>query len=388
MKTDHFFASCPRGLETVLASELDTLGAQYIEPTDGGVVFAGDFSLMMRVNLHSRYASRVLWRIVQGRFRHEQDIYRLAHDVDWAMLFDVQRTIKVSTTAVKSEVRSTEFVSLKIKDAICDRFRALNNRRPNVDTAAPDMRIHVFLMGNDITLYLDTSGDALFKRGVRVASNEAPIRENLAAGILALAGWTPGTPLFDPMCGSGTFLIEAAEMTLKRAPGQRRHFAFEQFNGFAAARWQALRDEAKAAELPASPLPIWGSDIDAYALDAAYQNLSHSGLDACISLTEANMLDTSAPAANGIVVSNPPYGIRMDEQDRLAALYPELGHWLKQKMTGWNAYFVTADLRLAKLIRLSASKRTPLFNGALECRLFEYRMVAGSRRERPPKETP
>ncbi len=382
---DHYFATCPRGLEAILANELQQLGAQHITPADGGVGFSGTQDTMMRANLHSRVASRVLWRMAFGHYRDERDIYRLAREVDWPMFFDVGCTIKVKTDAIKSPLASIDFVSLKIKDAICDRFREQGGQRPSVDTAQPDMRIHVFLNGNHVTLYLDTSGEALFKRGWRVAIGEAPLRENLAAGILKLAGWTPGTPLFDPMMGSGTFLIEAADMALNRAPGRRRSFGFEKLAGHNPAAWKKLRDAARAAELPPAPLPIWGSDRDRRTVDAAQQNLESAGLENCVNVRCADLFNTKAPAPEGILVSNPPYGIRLDELDSLAAFYPELGHWLKREMSGWNAYLLTADLRMAKLIRLSPSKRTPLFNGALDCRLFELKMVAGGNR-RPPKD--
>lgn len=385
---DHYFATCPRGLEAILANELQQLGAQHITPADGGVGFSGTQETMMRANLHSRVASRVLWRMAFGHYRDERDIYRLARDVDWPMLFDVRRTIKVKTDAIKSPLTSIDFVSLKIKDAVCDRFREQSGQRPSVDTIAPDMRIHAFLNGNHVTLYLDTSGEALFKRGWRVAIGEAPLRENLAAGILRLAGWTPGTPLFDPMMGSGTFLIEAADMALNRAPGRLRRFGFEKLAGHNPAAWQKLRDAARAAELPPAPLPIWGSDRDRRTVDAAQQNLESAGLENCVNVRCADLFNAKAPAPEGILVSNPPYGIRLDELDSLAAFYPELGHWLKREMSGWTAYLLTADLRLAKLIRLSPTKRTPLFNGALDCRLFELKMVAGGNRRPPRDEAP
>ncbi|MCG9098018.1 THUMP domain-containing class I SAM-dependent RNA methyltransferase [Laribacter hongkongensis] len=380
MLVNRFFAPCPRGLEAVLADELVTLGAADVEPVDGGVGFGGNLELMMRVNLHSRIASRVLWRIGGGRYRDERDIYRLARGIDWPLLFSVGRTFKVKTDAVKSPVRSIDYVSLTVKDAICDVFRERRGQRPNIDTQAPDMRVHVFLSGNEVTFYLDTSGEPLFKRGWRIATGSAPLRENLASGILRLAHWTPDTPLLDPMCGSGTFLVEAAMMALDHAPGLSRRFAFEALESFQPATWQRLQAEAQARRQPARKLPLWGVDRDPEALQAARQNLAHAGLEAAIHLTQADFLRTSAPTPSGIIVSNPPYGVRLDELDMLAAFYPQLGDWLKREMAGWTAYVLTADLRLAKMVRLSPSKRTPLRNGALDCRLFEIRVVSGSNR--------
>ncbi len=379
---ENFFAPCPRGLEAVLGDELRGLGAQEVRATDGGVHFCGGWPLCYRANLHSRIASRVLWRVAASDYRDEQDIYNAAFALPWGKWFDVSHTIRVSVAAIKCPLKSLDFATLRIKDAICDKFREIANERPSVDTHAPDMRIHAFLDQSRMTLYLDTSGEPLFKRGVRLHTNIAPIRENLAAGILQLAGWQPGTPLLDPMCGSGTFLIEAALMSLNIAPGIGRSFAFELLKNFDAAAWQAIRAEALAAQLPVAELPIYGSDLYGDALKAAHRNLDEAGIRQAVDLKQANALEISAPADHGVLVANLPYGERMGELKELEELYPKLGDMLKRKFGGWNAYLFTSDLRLPKFIRLSASRRTPLFNGAIECRLFEYRMVAGSNREK------
>jgi len=375
-----FFAPCPRGLEAVLNNELIALGAQDVRSTDGGVQFSGDWLLCYRVNLHSRIASRVLWRVAMADYRNEQNIYDTVYALPWGEWFDVSRTIRVKITAIKSPLKSLDFTTLKIKDAVCDKFRQLCGERPSVDTHEPDIRIHAFLEESHMMLYVDTSGDALFKRGVRSHTNIAPLRENLAAGILLLAGWKPGTPLLDPMCGSGTFLIEAAMMSLNIAPGIGRHFAFEKLKNFDAAAWDAMRDQAQAAQLPVTELPIYGSDLYGDELKAAHLNLENAGIRAAVELKQANVLEISAPADHGVMVANLPYGERMGELSDLELLYPKLGDLLKQKFGGWNAYLFTADLRMPKFIRLSVSRRTPLFNGAIECRLFEYKMVAGSNR--------
>jgi putative N6-adenine-specific DNA methylase len=351
-----------------------------VKATDGGVRFEGDWPLCYRANLHSRIASRILWRVAEKDYRSEQDIYDTVYALPWGDWFDVTRTIRVNLAAIKCPLKSLDFITLRIKDAVCDKFRALCGERPSVDTREPDIRIHAFLEQSHMMLYVDTSGDALFKRGVRQHTNIAPLRENLAAGILHLTGWKPGTPLLDPMCGSGTFLIEAAMMWLNIAPGIGRSFAFEKLGNFDTNAWHKMREEAKAAQLPVTELPIYGSDLYGDALKAAHFNLEHAGLRPAVDLKQANVLEISAPEESGVLVTNLPYGERMGEQQELAELYPKLGDVLKRKFGGWNAYLFTADLRLAKLIRLSASKRTPLFNGALECRLFEYKIVAGSNR--------
>lgn len=379
-----FFAPCPRGLERLLADELGALGAAEIRTADGGVAFSGDWPLCYRANLESRFASRILWRVQEAKpYRSEQDIYALVLALPWPRWFDVARTIRVNVTAIRSPLKSLEFTTLRIKDAVCDKFREQGGQRPSVDTAQPDMRINAFIEGNQFTLYLDTSGEALFKRGVRLHTNIAPLRENLAAGILKLSGWQPGIPLLDPMCGSGTFLIEAAQMSLGIAPGIGRSFAFEKFKNFDAPKWHTMKQQSIAAQRPVRQLEIYGSDLYGDALKAAQQNLELAGLAHAVHLKQANALEISPPVASGILVANLPYGERMGELEELADLYPKLGDALKQKFGGWTAFLFTADKRILKLMRLSPSKRTPLFNGAIECRLLEYRIVAGSHRKQP-----
>ncbi|PIV15248.1 MAG: RNA methyltransferase [Gallionellales bacterium CG03_land_8_20_14_0_80_55_15] len=375
-----FFAPCPRGLEKILTDELAAFGATQLVTTEGGVGFSGDWTLCYRVNLESRISSRVLWRVKETHYRTEQDIYKAVFDLQWPRWFNVSHTLRVNTTAIRCPLKSLEFITLLVKDAICDRFRAHCNERPSVDTLTPDVRIHVFIEDEKLMLYLDTSGEPLFKRGVRTHTNIAPIRENLAAGILRLSGWTPGTPLLDPMCGSGTFLIEAVQMALNIQPGIARHFAFEKLLNFDASKWEALRAQAIAAQIPPTPLEIYGSDLYGDALKTARRNLQEAGLSECVELKQANVLEIAAPADHGVLVANLPYGERMGELDELLALYPKLGDALKQKFGGWTAYLFTADRAILKKMRLSPSKRTPLFNGAIECRLLEYKIVSGSNR--------
>jgi putative N6-adenine-specific DNA methylase len=376
----NFFAPCPRGLESALVSELEALGALSVLGRDGGVQFQGRLSDCYRANLESRIASRILWQVANDPYVTEADIYAVTRRLPWSQWFDPALKIRVNVAAIKCPLRSLDFVTLRIKDAVCDLFRETTGRRPDVDTVQPDMRIHGFLDARRFSLYLDTSGDALFKRGIRKNTVAAPIRENLAAGILHLTGWKPGAPLLDPMCGSGTFLLEAAQIALNIAPGSGRRFAFEKLKNFDAPQWKRLKDEAVARQIPASPQPIFGSDLYGDTIAAARENLDDAGFSAVVSLKQANVLEISAPAASGFLVTNPPYGVRIGEPQQLAEFYPRLGDVLKKKFSGWNVYILTADPLLPKLIRLTASRRTPLFNGALECRLLEYKMVAGGMR--------
>ena len=385
--SEHFFAPCPRGLAGVLAEELQSLGATNLHAQDAGVSFEGDKATGYRANLRSRIASRILLRVAYFPYEQEQHIYDAAFLQPWPSWFDVARTIKVEINAHRCPLKSLDFITLRIKDAVCDKFREQAGSRPSVDARSPDIRIHAFLDATHASLYIDLSGEPLFKRGLRDHTGEAPLKKNLAAGIIKLSGWDTQEPLLDPMCGSGTFLVEAAEMALNIAPGlsgnRLREFALTKLKTFDRALWDAEVDEARAMQkpAPATPLPIYGSDKYGYAITDARENLNANLLLDCVHLKQVNILEVSAPAPNGVLVTNPPYGERLGEVDDLASLYPKLGDVLKQKFAGWRAYFFTGDPQLAKLVRLSASKRTPLFNGKLECRLFEYKIIAGSNRK-------
>ena len=378
---NHYFAICPRGLETLLQDELAALGATELKITHGGVHFAGDWAVCYRANLESRLATRILWHLVTAPYTREDDIYRLAVRQLWPNHFSVANTFRVVTTAIKCPLKSLDFVTLRVKDAVCDRFREDAGERPNIDTRYPDVSVHVFLTADRCTLYLDTSGQPLWQRGFRRASVDAPVKENLAAGILKLSGWQPDTPLVDPMCGSGTFLLEAVQMALDRAPGLDRHFGFERLKKFDAALWTHIRNAALARVKNPAQLDIRGSDHDERAVRAARRNLEEAGFSQWVRVDTADLLELSAPAPAGTLVANPPYGERLGEQEALATFYPQLGAALKRHWAGWNCFFFTADLRLPKLMGLKPSRKTPLYNGPLECRLFEIRMVAGSNRK-------
>ena len=379
-----FFASSPRGLEPLLAEDLAAVGVSDLKPIPGGVHFIADWPTCYAANLHSRIATRILWRVAHGRYAKEDDIYKLALDTAWPSWFAAGQTIRVDVTAVKSPLKSLEFITLRIKDAICDRFRADSGKRPSVDTREPDVRLHGFISAAECTLYIDTSGAPLYQRGLRQKTVEAPLKENVAAGILRLSGWQPGTPLLDPMCGSGTFLLEAAQMALNIAPGAGRDFGFQRLKNFQLDLWKGLLETAMDAEKPAAIAQIYGSDISPVAVRASLANLDRAGLLPAVTLSSGDVLAIDAPANNGtspgIMVANPPYGERLSEQDELAAFYPPLGSALKRHFAGWNCYLLSADMRLPKLMRLTPGKKTLLYNGAIECRLFEFKMVAGSNR--------
>ena len=434
------FAPCPRGLEPTLAQELTELGADACQPTGGGVAFSGDATLAMSVNLHSRIASRVLMRVAAARCRDEDELYKLVRRTEWERWFSERLTLRVDVSAHRSPLRSLNFAALRVKDAICDRFRELAGARPSVDTRSPDVRVFVFLDAVDATIYLDLSGESLFKRGWRGVDDSAgaaPLKENLAAGLLALAGWQPGTPLHDPLCGSGTLLIEAAQHTLGIAPGRERSFGFEKLKGFDAVAFANLKQaaEQKAAESRAAvvsskqTLAISGGDIDPRAVERTRRNLLRAGVpDGAVVLKVEDFgapraapahvpapapAPAQAPAATapappapanqalpatprGIIVTNPPYGERLHAQlhapyepasgerssaaedpapmtaaDRAHQLAMQrIGTTLRQHFGGWRACFLSPDPELPRQLGMQPRRRTPLFNGAIECRLF------------------
>jgi putative N6-adenine-specific DNA methylase len=376
--TERFFAPCPRGLEAALASEVGALGAQSVAAAEGGVGFAGSIDLAYRTNLESRLASRILWQVARGRYRNEDELYALANGVDWKRHFTAGRTLRVDVAAVRSPLASIEFATLRLKDAICDRFRADSGRRPSVDKRRPEVRAYAYLTERDATLYLDTSGEALFKRGWRRDAEAAPLRENLAAGILALAGWAPETALLDPMCGAGTIAIEAALAAAARPPGLQRTFGFQKLSWYDGPTWQRIRQRAHDRVRPAPAAPsIFASDIDPRAVAQCRRNAESAGVSQWIAIDAADVLTRAAPARSGMLIANPPYGVRLDDEASLAAFYPKLGDALKQRYEKWTACLFSGDLRLPKLIGLKPSKRTPLYNGAIECRLFRFEIVAG-----------
>jgi putative N6-adenine-specific DNA methylase len=454
-----YFAPCPRGLEGPLAAELREIGARVPLETGaevpGGVHFRGGWPAGMAANLHSRIASRVLLKVGRGRYRDEHDVYALALEEPWEQWFNAAQTLRVDVTAIKAPLKSLEFTTLRIKDAICDRLRDKTGARPDIDTVTPDVRVFGFLTATDCTLYLDTSGEPLFKRGWRLDKGAAPLRENLAAGILRLTGWTPGIPLYDPMCGSGTFIAEAAQVALAIPPGGARRFGFEALKRYDVGAWKDLQSAAREAQAAAvsshADLAIFGSDISGDMLVKARANLARAGLPE-LSLKQLDARSMVAPGnVPGIVVANPPYGERIevrgrgpresradhaarqereerhqaagsgwrdsndgndregragrpeeggregeegfrrarsegDEAD--ADFFRQFGDSLKQRFTGWRAFVLTSDRKLPGLMRLRESTKTPLFNGALECRLFRFDLIAGQLRQRQKEEPP
>ncbi len=388
---EKFFAVCPRGLEPLLADELRALGAQFLAPESGGVGFAGTMRAAYAANLHSRIASRVLWQVATGEYGDERDLYEQAQAVAWERHFDSEQTLRVDVNASRSPLRSLEFATLRLKDAIVDRLRDETGARPSIDRARPDVRVFAYLDERRLTLYLDLSGEPLFKRGWRAEKGEAPLKENLAAGLLMLAGWTPAMPLLDPFCGSGTIAIEAALIAARRAPGLDRRFGFERLAGFDAAAWRELKAQAAAAIDDTARARIAGTDISTRVIETAHGNARLAGLqpwldDGRLTLAAGDARETQPIAAHGMLVTNPPYGEQSAPKSAtVPALMRDFGDRMKASFPGWTAWLLSADRDLPRQMRLHETRKTVLFNGALECRLFRFEMVAGQYRQRPPQ---
>lgn len=374
------FATTNKGLEHLLKTELESLGATECNIVNAGIQFRAELNSIIDMNLHSRLASRIMLQVAFGGYRNEDDIYDICRKVKWQEWFHVGNSLKVATSAIHSPLKSLEFITLKVKDAICDHFVETVDARPNVNKQSPDIRIYNFLTGDTVTVYLDTSGEALFKRGYRQNHLEAPLKENLAAGLIKLTNWQSNMPFYDPMCGSGTIILEAVSIGLNIAPGLNRSFGFEKLEQFDLNYFKQIKELAKLAINYNTPLKIYANDISKRAVSLTKENLLSAGLDKYVHLTNNDFLNQGAPEDHGILLCNPPYGIRLDEQEKLAEFYPQLGSHLKRRFANWNCYFFSADMSITRLIRLKPSRKTPLFNGALDCRLFEFKMVSGSNR--------
>lgn len=385
------YLPCPRGLEQALreeVAEIEGCGAQPQAEHAAGLSLRGSLRDVMLLNLHTRIASRVLLRVAQGPVAHADDIYRLALRQPWAQWFDADATLRVDVTAERSPMQSLHFALLRAKDGVCDHFRLRDGRRPSVARENPQVRVHLHLDASSATLYLDTSGEALFKRGWRAAHGEAPLKENLAAGLLRLAGWTPQAALYDPFCGAGTIVIEAAQRACGIAPGLQRGFGFERLRGFDPAVWRELRAQAEAARREA-PAPIVAADIDPRMVALTRENARRAGVEQALQVRQGDALEGPtplelAPEQSGWVLCNPPYAERIEAKGAQGEdLLPRLGDRLKQRFVGWNAALLLADLRAERSLGLKASRRHVLFNGPIECRLFTFALVAGRPQRRP-----
>ena len=400
-----FFLPCAAGTEPFLQQEIAKIAprAQALAKY-GGVAVRGSWELCMQLNLHSRIATRVLLQVAHASYLIEQDIYQLALKTKWENWFSPDQTFKINATARKSPLHSLNFAALRVKDGIVDRFREQTGQRPDVETKFPDVQVQVHFDERMATFYIDTSGEALFKRGWRQIQGEAPLKETLAAAMIVASGWDyeNGEVFLDPCCGSGTIAIEAAQLACGIAPGLNRRFAFEKLKLHQHSVWQKIKQQAKS-QIHAPTAPVFASDVSFRMVDFAKQNAQRAGVANAIELHGGDALERPAPAAKGIMLINPPYGERISprgnvgknttgsgnsrtwrapisQTDTTEDFYPKLAtHW-KKAFDGWTAWVLTPDLKLSQLMRLKESRRTPLWNGPIECRLMRFDIVAGSAR--------
>jgi len=397
------FLPCAAGVEDLLVHEVARITSGNVDAVRkqrGGVLVEATWRDALLLNLHSRLSQRVLVQLFHAEYRNEQDLYRAASEVAWEIWFTPRQSIKVEVTAQHSPLTSLNFAALKIKDAVCDRFRAkAGGVRPDVNTQWPDIRIYAHLTTDTVSLYIDTSGEALFKRGWREDKGEAPLKETLAAAMIAASGWAEDVrqPLYDPCCGSGTIAIEAAQIACNIAPGTLRRFAFEKMLPFQAHVWDAIVNAAQRAQRPlpeAGTITIFGSDVAHRMVDFAQRNAERAGVAGAIEFRGGDALQRMPPCeAPGVMLVNPPYGERIEvggvagagarEQAQTADggdFFVQLAaHW-KKNYAGWTAWVLTPDLKLPGKMRLKESRRVPMWNGPIECRLFRFDMVKGSAR--------
>ncbi len=407
------FLPCAAGVEPLLADELARiLPGVALHPVRGGVGLDGDPPEVMRLNLECRLSQRVLVEVAQGPYRDEGDLYALARGVDWSQWITPRHTLRVDTTAQRSPLKSLNFAALRIKDAVCDQLREATGERPDVDTRHPDLPLLLHLGPEHAQLYVDSSGEPLFKRGWREDKGDAPLKETLAAAMLAAAGWR-GTPeaggaLHDPCCGSGTIAIEAAQIACGIAPGLKRRFAFERLLPFAGAdmraAWQRMKSEAQARIHP-SAVPIHASDVSFRMVDFGRRNAERAGVAGAITFNGGDALERPAPALPeglpGTLMINPPYGERIavagkaarpagedgDNRHHADDFFPRLAaHWKRaytRHAAGWTAWVLSPDMKLPSAMRLKEARRVPMWNGPIECRLYRFDLVAGSARAAP-----
>lgn len=368
-----FFASAPKGMVEPLFEELTELGFKNLVRTASGVEFESNWKGCYKVNLESRIASRVLKPLMEFTAYQPEELYNQIRNHDFTKYIDPNGSLVVDAVVKESMMHDQRFVALKIKDAIVDQFRDKFGERPNVDKEQADLRIWVRGTKNNFIVALDTSGDALFQRGYRKEAGEAPIKENLAAGLLRLMRWDQKTPLLDPMCGAGTFLIEAALMVTKTAPGTfRNKFAFQRLKNFDQQAWDEVLDEAMSKEVSDPPIKFYGFDLDRKVIFMAKANAKRAGVDHLIEFKPGPIATLQKPAPLGMIVVNPPYAVRLGDEELLKDVYRDFSHTLKQEFQGWSTWILSGNRELMSAFKMKATRKFQVFNGNLDCRWMQY----------------
>ena len=372
-------AKCPHGMEEILADELRDLGVEEAMLQKRAVAFKANKATLYKINLHSRLAIKILCPLFQFKAKHPEELYKKVKAFDWSEILSIEQTFAVQTTVHSPYFSHSQYVALKAKDAIVDQFYDTVHKRPNVDVKRPNIKVHLHISENNCTVFLDASGDPLFKRGYRVHTGIAPINEVLAAGMLRLSEWTPETPLIDPMCGSGTIPIEAAMMaTNTPASILRDDFGFMHWPDFDKTLWEKIKKEG-VAQIKTSDAQIFAYDKELSVLRYAEQNAAEIELDTAIQFKRKDFMHLQAPAENGMIVTNPPYDERIQVEDN-EAFYAEIGDQFKQSFQGYTAWLISSNLSAIKRVGLRPSMKITLFNGKLECKFLKYELYKGSKK--------
>jgi putative N6-adenine-specific DNA methylase len=373
MAMRRFFATTFKGLEEVLAGEVAALGGEDVAIAPGGVSFSGDLALCYRANLWLRSANRVVTLLAEFPAPTPAALYDGTREIPWTDLFPPERTIAVDANVRDSGITHSHFAAQKTKDAIVDRFRDATGRRPDVDTVSPDVRIVVRIVRDGCAVSLDTTGESLNRRGYRSAPAEASLKETLAAGLILLTGWQGEQPLIDPACGAGTIPIEAAMIAGNVAPGGfGRTFGFQRLHGHDRKRWEALLSEAREAARHPVPVRIEGSDISPAAVAGAVKNAANAKLSERILFSARSIRNFSPGEGPGVILCNPPYGARLPGGEQAEKFYREMGEALKKRCRGWTAYLLSGNPAVTKFLGLKSSRKFPVMNGPIDCRLLKY----------------
>ncbi|HLG34356.1 MAG TPA: THUMP domain-containing protein [Bacteroidia bacterium] len=370
------------GGEEILAGELRNLGAKEMSIKPSAVEFYGDEELMYKANLCCRTALRILKPFSVFKVKDEEELYANSKEITWEKFLSAEKTFSITAVSNHEKLNHTLYISQKIKDAIVDRFRDKTGKRPSVDLDNPDYIIHAFVEKDKCTLSLDSSGNSLHKRGYRIIATEAPLNETLAAGLIMLSGWNGERNFYDLMCGSGTFLIEAAMLALNIPPGIfRRSFAFMKWNDFNSRLWEEIVRKAKSEIKTETGIKILGADISDGAVSSALRNIKQAGLEKFISVEKKSFIETVPESGSGIVILNPPYGGRLDDED-IYSLYEEIGNHIKKNFSGLDVWILTANREASKKIGLHSSRKIKIYNGPLECRFMKFEIYAGSKKKK------
>ncbi len=368
------------GIEDILCGELEAIGATNTRKLTRAVEFEGDLEVMYKANLLCRTALRILKPVYTFEASNEEMLYREIQNIDWSKHFSLDQTFAINATLNQSTLTHSQYAALKAKDAIVDQFRAATGDRPNVDIDQPDLRIHLHIYNNVCTLSFDSSGESLHKRGYREGTNQAPINEALAAALVLQSGWDKKFALADFMCGSGTILIEAAMIARNIAPNKfKERFGFQTWKDYDADLWKKIYDDALAAELPAEGVKIVGADISGNVLEKAQQNIEKAGLTDIIQLKRYDFEHFKPHAETGVLICNPPYGLRIEPED-IIAMYKKIGDAMKQNLKGWTCWIFTGNLEAAKYIGLRTTRKIHLFNGPIECRFLKFEIYSGTKK--------